>query len=475
MKKKLTFIAVLAACIIACTQAIKNDGAAVHYFCYMGTSDTLCPQLPYDVRENFGNDYNTGSINFDTPSKTDSALQTPLDVFSWQTFVALNWPANGSGSPTGSILDPTQSQKRVWEYYADPANVFDAVGGTLALHLSAAKQANTKLFYLFSKSPHGITNPANLADFEEADGNPLIDRNGNFALYEIKLSPDEVSFINTNKLTSVAGIFEYNKAGFTLPKSDSAKGLNGAIEIKASWRILTDSDNAASFYTRTADIFVDSLHNNSRRSLVIRNVTVGLVGMHIIRSTPSQASNFLIWSTFEHVNNAPMRAQQGQNTKWSFYNGACTSCTPNTPPVAAPGQTRFIWDTLPPYARFYTTQGFGTQVVRINPIFSYTDSVNNVWQARLQGTVWANYRLMGTQWQVNTYGVPNNPFPKKLGNTTMETYMQDSSCINCHSGATVSFQNLRPDTTYTLPTGLSFVFPVYAKPQGLMAGKKTKR
>lgn len=475
MKKKLTFIAILAACVFACTEAIKNDGSAGHYFCYMGSSDTLCPQLPYDVRESFMNDYNTGLINFDTPSHADSGFQTPLDLFSWQTFVALNWPADGNGNPTGSILNPAQTQKRVWEYYADPANVFDGVSAPLALHLNAAKQSNTKLFYLFSKAPHSLTNPANLADFEEADGNPLIDRNGNFALYEIKLSPDEVSFINRNHLTSVAGIFEFNKAGFTLPKSDSAKGLNGAIEVKASWRILTDSDNAAAFYTRTADIFIDSLHNDSRRSLVIRNVTVGLVGMHIIRSTQSQASDFLIWSTFEHVDNAPMQSQQSQTTKWSFYNTACTACQPNTPPSLTKGQNRFIWDTLPPYAKFYTTQGFGTQVVRTNPVFAYTDSVNNVWQAKLNGTVWANYRLIGTQWQVNTYGVPNNPFPRSMANTTMETYMQGNSCIGCHSGATVNFQQLRPDTTYTLPTGMSFVFPVYAKPQGLMTVKKNKK
>lgn len=475
MKKKLSFIAVLAVCIFACTQAIKNDGTAVHYFCYMGSSDTLCPQLPYDVRENFGNDYNTGSINFDTPTKTDSALQTPLDVFSWQTFVALNWPADGSGKPTGSIMDPTQSQKRVWEYYTDPADVFNAVSGPLALHMSATKQANGKLFHLFSKSPHGITNPANLGDFEEADGNPLIDRNGNFALYEIKLSSDEVAFINTNKLTSVSGIFAFTPTGFTLPKADSAKGLDGAIEIKASWRILTDSDNASAFYTRTADIFIDSLHTDSHKPLLIKNVTVGLVGMHIIRSTKSQASNFLIWSTFEHIDNAPTQAQQTQSNSWSFYNQACTSCKTNTPPVAGNAQGNFIWDTLPPFAKFYTTGGFGTQVVRTNPIFSYTDSVNNIWQAKLNGSVWANYRLIGTQWQVNTYGVPNRPFPRSLTNTTMETYMQDSSCINCHSGATVSFQQLRPDTTYNITTGMSFVFPVYAKPEGLLTGKKKRK
>jgi hypothetical protein len=196
--------------------------------------------------------------------------------------------------------------------------------------------------------------------------------------------------------------------------------------------------------------------------------------MHIIRSTPSQASDFLIWSTFEHIDNAPDPSQTSAGNKWSFYNQACTACQPNTPPVPAPGQTRFIWDTLPPYAKYYTTQGFGTQVVRTNPVFSYTEMVNKVWQGKLNGSVWANYRLMGTQWQVNTYGVPNNPFPKKLTNTTMETYMQDASCINCHGGATVSFQQIHPDTTYTLPTGMSFVFPVYAKPQGLLSGKKGK-
>jgi hypothetical protein len=476
MRKKTTIIALLGLGIFACTQVIKKQAVPPYYFCNTSISDSLCSGLPYDVREIFGDDYNTDLIKFTNPASKDSAQQTPLDLFSWQTFVALNWPADGSGNPTGSIMDTNLKQQRVWEHYTDPAEVFNDPQSTLALHLKTSKENSRKFFYMFSKAPHSLVRPGRLGDFTEADGNPLIDRNGNFTLYEIKINPVEVNFITTNKLTSVDSIFAYNPAGFTLPKSDSAKKTNGAIEIKSSWRILTDTDNASLFYCRMADIYIDSLHTDSKLKLVIRNVKVGLVGMHIIRSTSSIASNFLIWSTFEHIDNAPPSAAAAQNTKWSYYNQACTTCTPNTPPALAPGQNQFIWDTLPPYAKFYTTGGYGTQVIRLNSVFSYTDSVNNKWQAKLKNTVWTNYRLIGTQWQVNTYGVPNNPFPRSMSNTTMETFMQGNSCIGCHGGATVTYTGVNPDSTYNIPTGMSFLFPVYAKPQqGLQADRKMKK
>ena len=471
MRKKLTFVVVLCLSVYACTQVTKNENGPSHYFCYMGLSDTPCSQLPLDVREPVLGDYNTNELHFDNPRTVDSSQQTPLDVFSWQTFVALSWPADGNGKPTGSIFDTSQKQRRVWEHYADPAEVFGDTQTNLTLHLKQSKENSQKFFYMFSKAPHSLVHPSHIGDFTEADGNPLIDRNGNFAVYEIKINQVEQNFITTNKLTSVEGIFAFNHSGFTLPKGDSATMNDGAIEIKASWRILTDTDNASLFYCRTADIFIDSLHNNSKKTLVIRNVKVGLTGMHIIRNTSAQASNVLIWSTFEHVDNAPSSAATAGTTKWSFYNAGCTSCTPNTPPIGGKNQL-FIWDTLPPYAKFYTTGGYGTQVIRTNPVFRFTDTVNSNWQAKLKNTVWANYRLIGTQWQVNTYGVPNNPFPRSLTNTTMETYMQDSSCITCHGGATVTFKNLRPDTSYVIPTGTSFLFPVYAKPQHLLQGKE---
>lgn len=37
------------------------------------------------------------------PNPDLEQLQTDFDVFSWQTFVALNWPANSNGSPNTDV------------------------------------------------------------------------------------------------------------------------------------------------------------------------------------------------------------------------------------------------------------------------------------------------------------------------------------------------------------------------------------
>lgn len=128
-----------------------------------------------------------------------------------------------------------------------------------------------------------------------------------------------------------------------------------------------------------------------------------------------------------------------------------------------------------PYAQRYTIHpenynqplkgrdtAIGSQAVRVWPVYYYTELLNRLWQAKLKGTVWANYRLIGSQWMTSElqHGAPA---PFYLGNTTLETFIQaDASCIGCHSSAYVQYAPPGKDTM-TVFTGLSFLFPVYAK------------
>ena len=85
------------------------------------------------------------------------------------------------------------------------------------------------------------------------------------------------------------------------------------------------------------------------------------------------------------------------------------------------------------------------------PIDAATQQLNAQFQAALQGTVWANYQLVSTQWPTNPANdcqvpSPTNPLgtpaPTFLANTTLETYIQgttpqaSSSCMECHNNAT---------------------------------------
>jgi hypothetical protein len=67
------------------TSLLKNS------FCAGSANENdLCSQLPYYVTEKFQFGY-TGIL--------DSAFQPPFDVYSWQTFIALNWPADSTVIP----------------------------------------------------------------------------------------------------------------------------------------------------------------------------------------------------------------------------------------------------------------------------------------------------------------------------------------------------------------------------------------
>ena len=80
----------------------------------------------------------------------------------------------------------------------------------------------------------------------------------------------------------------------------------------------------------------------------------------------------------------------------------------------------------------------------MRPIQSETMNMNRAYWNRpeIKGTVWQNYMLVMTQWptQVSPEGPTNDggPFPNStettaVSNTTLETYLQDTSCMGCHA------------------------------------------
>jgi hypothetical protein len=293
-------------------------------------------------------------------------------------------------------------------------------------------------------------------DILEATGQPLIDRNGNFALYEIRLNPAEVNYIDSAGLTTEQG--QQGKTVF-FPYSyytDSmhTAGPMGAIEVKATWRILdaAKGDDVKRFYHHRAVVYVPAGNSSTGQAMCI-HATVGLVAIHIIHKTQNQQR--WVWSTFEHEDLAPTCASTGGTCgvparRYSFYNGSCPTsvCVWNQPP-AFPADSVFVWNASQPYAgayEFYDTVStsplkvdtFGTQVVRRVPVFPETDSVTASWRAAVAGTVWAHYRLIGSQW-ANPEAPPQTGagIPDTLGNSALETYIPlTSSCTVCHYGAT---------------------------------------
>jgi hypothetical protein len=116
-------------------------------------------------------------------------------------------------------------------------------------------------------------------------------------------------------------------------------------------------------------------------------------------------------------------------------------------------------------------------VTRTYPIYFTTDSINDIFQTKLAGTVWANYRLVGTQWFVHGDAPPGDTVPNApalLANTTLETYIQgDASCISCHNGAYVAGAPKKPTDNYR--SDFSFLFGKAGAPSGDAREKPLKK
>ncbi|WP_298902065.1 hypothetical protein [uncultured Psychroserpens sp.] len=486
MKKALTFF--LISCLFACneksnqhdyvasTDTILTDACPTLdsiRFCENRTNE-LCSNLPLEV-------YFLGSPDGQFQNGYSSVLapeiQPSFDNFSWQSFVALNWPSDASGKPIGSNITDYPDSLRVWERFTEASKVFSAGDKSLAEFKS--KNPKSKIVSQDSK----VADDLHLSGFLEADDYPLIDRNLNFVIYEVKMNAVEEQYIKDNNLNTKEGIYNYYKSKNTIELPTQTNTLPGAIEIKASWRILDQNkgDDPNKYYTQNATIFVTSENSISGEAFSF-DCTIGLVGLHVLRKT-HEFENW-IWSTFEHIDNVPdnvQKAQTDQEKQWSFYNSECLSCPVNQPPSHVPGDvvkkdTVYKWNTKAPYAERYATvipgeaigQKFGTQVTRVYPIYYCTEQLNAIWQAKLKslGSVFENYKLVGTQWMVPTDGTPpplkiNAPY--LLANTTAETYMQEtSSCISCHTFAGIEYNIKAQDTTIFIPSDFSFTF-LYAQ------------
>jgi hypothetical protein len=262
-----------------------------------------------------------------------------------------------------------------------------------------------------------------------------------------------------------------------------------SIELKTSWKILTPVELASNnFYTTNGSV-------KSPEQECLTNVTLGLVGMHIVSKTPTHPE--FIWATFEHKNNAPdcanPTAAAPLGGDWTFYDQNCTGdCTTNeyTPKKATQVCRMHPWgdstmgtfpnglncDSTPPPGYIcdedvqkYIIEPNTANLIAINKsVAGMTASLpdNNL------NKLWGNYELVGNQWTRN--GVLPPDLQSQLGslsnaNTTMETYVQNgvsnmtnpASCFGCHNlnGKSLTSSSEQASEPVQLPpAGLSHIF-----------------
>ncbi|MBL7731049.1 MAG: hypothetical protein JNM88_07725 [Chitinophagaceae bacterium] len=410
----------------------------------------LCSYLPRDV------DFYQKQAGYST---FIPACQNAFDWFSWQSFVALNWPADADGNPLKVPINEAPNAPRVWEAYLTLPEVFDGAAKNNSGFMMLGQ--NTKA------GPHQFD--GNIDDMEPGSDKPLIDRNLNFTLYEVRVNKTEADFIQKHGLTTWCGqkkFYDSVSRAVQFPSGSYESGEVGSIELKLAWRIMVPGvDDTTRFFTRKAIIVVPAA--NVVTKVAIRDtVTVGLVGMHLVRNVKTKGTSW-IWSSFEQIDNSP-ECPNGNCPAgaaiYSFYNPGCTGCNLNTPPSAT--GNNFLWSVSQgnsrQYGRQYALNGYGSQIGRINPVEASTDSISTLWRNKLKAvkSVWQYYRLIGSQWlNAEDSRGPSNTFgiPPAQANTAMESYLQilkpgtgSGSCMNCHGFATGSYQNLNANLSFTL-------------------------
>ena len=414
--------------------------------------DSTCAQIPY------------APALFKTFEGGYSANQSTADMYSWLSFVALNWPVN----PTTCAPDPTQSilsnpSSPTWMTYLTTDDVFKASGAPdpwcggsappngakglaavaalRASHLPAGvrslAQAHPEIHLFLShdsksgelvSSMHALratATPARMQEILQSTNLPIVDQNGRYARFSVSMNSDEASFITANTLYTKAGQARYGNV--TFPVSDSSKGVMGVIELKAAWKVLGPGDNPANFYTQQAIVYNDA---TGKPSPGPNPVTVGLIGLHILHK--SQGQSLWAWSTFE----------QTDNDTTSFFNPNCTPPTPNPNSHCVVNATtipKSAAQTAPELSPTGKPLQFPTQIQPKSYIVPSNPQYDTAFQSLLGSTPWAHYKLVSTQWFAGAVGL----VPQYLGASVQETFVPQNdksghpldSCADCHQGA----------------------------------------
>ncbi|MGE5506141.1 MAG: hypothetical protein ACM31L_17095 [Actinomycetota bacterium] len=353
----------------------------------------------------------------------DLSSQQAMDLLGWQMFVAYNWPA---AADQRGVADPTKPFGTpgpvVWETWKSPNEVFYPDGsqpppwevyGTLIPPECTAAGA---------KAGSG---PMVLSDIlvnrtSQAQGGSLTDQNGNLVHYSIAFNKPVFDFIYNNGYYSIAGQGSL---------SGPVEYGSGTAEMKAAWRVLMPEEaNAVKsrFLRRTAYVYTPTT-DAGPASCKLQEV--GLIGLHFdLKITYPDGKPYWLMATFEQVDNVPpfqTPFQPGKDAAhtlpYSLFSKSCYT-----------KKCQYNWSTE--FGRPITQP---TQVIRVNDLDDPSKVLNPAMQQlfaqAVAGSPWQYYEMITTQYPTKPDQPPMaGPTPATSANTTMETYLRGSSCIDCH-------------------------------------------
>ncbi|WP_298773262.1 hypothetical protein [uncultured Shewanella sp.] len=377
---------------------------------------------------------------------------TDFNQYSWRQFIALNWPSQTQhkGKPDCS-LSLNDKQQSVWQSFKNINELFNNAQKFPPLWNKKQQQAP------LSQLTKVTSQATNLSTLQQIGG-WLIDQQGNPTYYEILINQTSFDYIVKNKL------YDYSQ----LKNKQMLRFPHSSTHIKASWRLLTPmKDDLSRYITKQAKVQVFDSFGQATNE--IKHATLGLVGLHI--ATKAAGYPQWIWSTFEHNDNVPIQIMENNtivnqpksDIDYHYYNANSPSSDVNQSPCLWIEKPSFDPLTLPLtsmnvpvicQAKKNINFNTPTPLDRVIPINEMTKEVNQYQQKNIpvKQTALANYQLIATQYPTE----PNNasdplgkPTPTLVANTTMESYIQDtSSCIDCHSQATLPSTQVHSDHSY---------------------------
>lgn len=399
--------------------------------------------IPHDVADPVFRDLRDRIETGETPCL--DTLSRLYDIFSWQSFLAVNWPIDESGKPRRALTDLDTGVPR-WVTWKELHEVFRGDGEEPVRNVSLLARSlpvivindHVKALFDFIESDPSLIDKrrrlllqlnatSSLAQFshdtvvapnDQTSGKKLWDQNGNVVYYETLINEDAFATVQDLRLYNLQGqqirLQHDPQQGVAFDPGAYKPGVvEGAIMLKLAWKVLTAKEDAKRFYSREAyipgPIAAVSPPENYKK---VDKIMVGLVGMHILHKTLTVKE--WVWSTFEHIDNLT----EDPTITPLFYKRGCADCEDNA------------------------ENRNGTQVKRLLPLpTENTKKLNVQVQTMLQqmGSVWQYYQLVGTQYQINfTPEKPSRRMPEKFTNPVFETYTQDDSCSSCHEKASLA-------------------------------------
>ena len=451
-----------------------------------------------------GIDYN---LPADIPGQLSNATQSTFDEYSWQSFLALNAPeVGGQIALDGDNVTQTSGWSSTVDLLKCNLNSDDCVcpGDDCRNPGSHYYPAECQSIPNFDR--YRVLSGIDKADdsFIEATigglGNePLLDANGRFIRYEILVAPGTYRHVadngfydwptltaRTSDLLLPCGLADYTGG-------DPANPEMGTMVVKNAWM---DGGLPDARYHQEPILIFNPGYRSTDGQATCELRTMSLVGLHIGHKTLKQPS--WLWSTFEHVLNAPdcaglpppgqqqplvntacpsNRTQDYNFAPSQCDNGSCAPCNvapaSNAPTGSCliPGATDTTdgWClNLPPNP----SQGISQLCTQVPVADNYPDAHrwNELCQAALGSeSVWSQYKLISTQnYDFDTepttcrnvvvetstpesrtkqrpqVDIPADPGDSGnmvatrpwLGNTSMESY-ERSNCAACHTKARI--------------------------------------